>query len=64
VYTYVFLVVGAAIVLILALHVRTINEVRKRDRQLRRLEAKLDLLMKDISFEFEPYDAGGSEKSD
>jgi hypothetical protein len=52
---YVFLVVVAAVALGLVLE-RAINDLRKRTRRLGRMEAKLDLLMKNAGIEFGPYE--------
>jgi hypothetical protein len=43
---YAYFVVGAAVALLLVLDARTIIDIRKRTRRLRRLETKLDLLKK------------------
>jgi hypothetical protein len=50
----IFLVVVAAVVLGL-LHASGIDDLRKRTRRLGRMEAKLDLLMKNAGIEFAPY---------
>jgi len=50
----IFLVVLAAVALGL-LHASGIDDLRKRTRRLGRIEAKLDLLMKNAGIEFAPY---------
>ena len=49
------LVVSAAVALSVVLLGKAIDDIRKRIRTLRRIEAKLDLLMKHAGIEFEPY---------
>jgi hypothetical protein len=51
----IFLVVVAVIALGLR-HGRAIDDLRKRTRRLGRIEAKLDLLMRNASIEFRPYE--------
>jgi hypothetical protein len=51
----IFLVVVAAVALGL-LHARAIGDLQKRTRRLGRIEAKLDLLMKNAAIEFGPYE--------
>lgn len=51
----IFLVVVAAVALGL-LHARAIGDLQKRTRRLGRIEAKLDLLMKNGAIEFGPYE--------
>jgi hypothetical protein len=51
----IFLVVMAAIVLGLV-HASAIDDLRKRTRRLGRIEAKLDLLMRNAGIEFGPYE--------
>jgi hypothetical protein len=46
--------VAAAAVTIGILHARAIDDVRKRTRRLGRIEAKLDLLMRNAGIEFGP----------
>ena len=43
---YAYFVIGAAVALLLALDARTISDIRKRTRRLRRLETDLNLLKK------------------
>jgi hypothetical protein len=55
--TYAFLLVAEAVGLLFVLfvlHARAIDNVRKRDRWLLRLETRLDLLMKSAGVEFDP----------
>jgi hypothetical protein len=49
---FLFVVVAVAIGL---LHARAIDDLRKRARRLGRIEAKLDLLMRNAGIEFGPY---------
>src|SRR5262245_32039594 len=51
----IFLVVVAALVLG-GLHAGGIDDLRKRSRRLGRIEAKLDLLMRNAGIEFGPYE--------
>ena len=50
----IFLVLVAAVALGL-LHASGIDDLRKRTRRLGRIEAKLDLLMRNAGIEFAPY---------
>jgi ribosomal protein L7/L12 len=51
----IFLVLAAAAAIGL-LYARAIDDLRKRTRRLGRIEAKLDLLMKNAGIEFGPYE--------
>ena len=51
----IFLVAAAAVTIGL-LHARAIDDLRKRTRRLGRIEAKLDLLMRNAGIEFGPYE--------
>src|SRR5262245_58546415 len=55
IYANISLVVVVAVALGL-LHARAIDDLRKRTRRLGRIEAKLDLLMKNAGIEFGPYE--------
>src|SRR5215813_2032799 len=52
----IFLVVVAAAVALGLVHARAIDDLRKRTRRLGRMEAKLDLLMRNAGIEFGPYE--------
>jgi ribosomal protein L7/L12 len=51
----IILVVAVAVALNVAFLGKTIDDIRKRIGMLRRIEVKLDLLMKHPNIEFEPY---------
>jgi ribosomal protein L7/L12 len=52
---YVAVVAAVAVLLILFARARAAEDIRQQTLLLRRIEAKLDLLMKNAGIEFDPY---------
>ena len=63
IYAGIFLAVVAAVAVGL-LHASGIEDLRKRTRRLGRIEAKLDLLMRNAGIEFAPYQGLSAEVVD